>query len=224
VAKKKSNEISGTLSSFAIVNSVTHTMLENLASAGNINLGNSKDDISTTISTIQANELAKAALVAAKQKLDEQHHKEKIEGECNASNEEKANLGTGKSRGMEEEQIPYSKKRGKQRGPGNNRGDNLSKVGNVMTDTEDENAGDLTYQIDDEGDIQSMVEGHDDTCEGVRTNKLREGAVTTEERKNMKKKNIKTTSREEEGETETDIERGRGKKGKQKRGRPPRKP
>jgi hypothetical protein len=39
-AKKKNNEISSKLSSFAIFNSVSHTMLENLASGSNINLGN----------------------------------------------------------------------------------------------------------------------------------------------------------------------------------------
>jgi hypothetical protein len=222
-AKKKNNEISGTLSSFAIFNSVTQTMLENLASTSNINLGNSKDSISATISTIEANELAKAALVAAKQKLDEQQQEEKVEGDCNVYNEERTNMGTGKSRGVEEEQINYSKKKGRQRGAGSNRGDNLSKRGNALTDTENENAGGLTDQTY-EGDIESMEEEHDDNSERVKTNKFSKGAGTLGEKGEMKKKNIKHNSREEEGETETDIERGKGKKGKQKRGRPPRKP
>jgi hypothetical protein len=68
-AKKKNNEISGTLSSFVVFNSIDSSLLENLASASNIILGRHADEISKTISTIQANEIAKATLLEAKQKI-----------------------------------------------------------------------------------------------------------------------------------------------------------
>jgi hypothetical protein len=52
----------------------------------------------------------------------------------------------------------------------------------------------------------------------------RESTLGTKENEKIEQKNTKTNRRKEEGETETDIERGGRKKGKQKRGRPPRKP
>jgi hypothetical protein len=80
--KKKNNEIAGNTSSFAILNSIDPTLLEKCAMASNINLGNAPEKITTTITTIQAKELAKAALMATKKRLaDQADQKEKIEGD-----------------------------------------------------------------------------------------------------------------------------------------------
>jgi hypothetical protein len=65
-AKKNNNEISGKMSSFHF-NYVDPNFLENIAS--NINLGESAADISANISSIQANELAKATFVTVRQKV-----------------------------------------------------------------------------------------------------------------------------------------------------------
>jgi hypothetical protein len=79
--KKKSNEISGNTSSFAILNSVDSALLEKCATASNINLGNAPEKINAAISTIQAKELAKATLMATKKRLEDQaDQKNKLEG------------------------------------------------------------------------------------------------------------------------------------------------
>jgi hypothetical protein len=75
-AKKKNNEIPGTLSSFAVLNSVEPVSLENVASASNIVLGKRAVEISKTISTIQAKEIAKATLLEAKQRILQAKQKE----------------------------------------------------------------------------------------------------------------------------------------------------
>jgi hypothetical protein len=57
-AKKENNEISGTLSSFVVFNSIDPFLLENVATDSDIVLGKHANEISKTISTIQANEIA----------------------------------------------------------------------------------------------------------------------------------------------------------------------
>jgi hypothetical protein len=74
--KKKNNEISGTLSSFTVLNSIDPFSLENVATASNIVLGKHADEISKTISTIQPKEIAKATLLEAKQKILQAKQKE----------------------------------------------------------------------------------------------------------------------------------------------------
>jgi hypothetical protein len=74
--KKKNNEIPGTLSSFVVLNSIEPVSLENVATASNIVLGKRTDEISKTISTIQAKEIAKATLLEAKQKILQAKQKE----------------------------------------------------------------------------------------------------------------------------------------------------
>jgi hypothetical protein len=76
--KKKHNEIPGTLSSFVVLNSVSPSALENLAVASNIILGASPEEIAVVIDTMQAKELAKATLLAAKVRVMEQA-KQKME-------------------------------------------------------------------------------------------------------------------------------------------------
>jgi hypothetical protein len=70
--KKKHNEIPGTLSSFAVLNSVSPSALENLAATSSIRLGASSEGIAVVIDTMQAKELAKATLLAAKVRVSEQ--------------------------------------------------------------------------------------------------------------------------------------------------------
>jgi hypothetical protein len=79
-AKKKANEFAGNSSSFAILNSIDPHVLESVALATNISLGNNEIAVAATISTIQANENARAALHEAKKKIAEQDKKENIEG------------------------------------------------------------------------------------------------------------------------------------------------
>jgi hypothetical protein len=69
--KKKNNEISGSTSSFAILNSVNPALFEQIASASNINLGNVLEKITANIATIQAKELAKATLMETIKRLAE---------------------------------------------------------------------------------------------------------------------------------------------------------
>jgi hypothetical protein len=78
--KKKNNEISGTLSSFTVLNSVEPVSLENVALASNIVLGKRAVEISKTISTIQAKEIAKATLLEAKHRIlqAKQREQEKV--------------------------------------------------------------------------------------------------------------------------------------------------
>jgi hypothetical protein len=77
-AKKKANEFAGNSSSFAILNSIDPHVLESVALATNISLGNNEIAVAATISTIQANENARAALHEAKKKIAEQDKKENI--------------------------------------------------------------------------------------------------------------------------------------------------
>jgi hypothetical protein len=77
--KKKQNEILGTLSSFAVLNSVSPSALENLAAASNIILGASSEEIAVVIDTMQAKELAKATLLAAKVRVTEQAKQKELE-------------------------------------------------------------------------------------------------------------------------------------------------
>jgi hypothetical protein len=78
--KRKKNEISGT-PSFNILNSVDPCILESVASFTNINLGKNKEVVATSISSIQALEIARAALLDAKQRVSEQNQANNIEGE-----------------------------------------------------------------------------------------------------------------------------------------------
>lgn len=77
VVQEKNNEISGKISPFAVFNFVDSSLLEKLASTSNINLGRSTKDIANSISTIQVNEIAKATLLAAKQRILMTKQKEK---------------------------------------------------------------------------------------------------------------------------------------------------
>jgi hypothetical protein len=79
-AKKKANEFSGKTLSFSVFNSVDPAVLEKLASASNICLGETTDKISSSISTIQAKEIANAALRAAKKRLSKQQKQSCDEG------------------------------------------------------------------------------------------------------------------------------------------------
>jgi hypothetical protein len=80
MAKKKMNEISVKPLLCSVLNSVQPAVLEKLASASNIKLGDTAEKISASISTIQAKELATAALMAAKKRVAEQKQDSAIEG------------------------------------------------------------------------------------------------------------------------------------------------
>lgn len=77
VVQEKNNEISGKISPFTVFIFVDSSLLEKLASTSNINLGRSTKDIANSISTIQVNEIAKATLLAAKQRILMTKQKEK---------------------------------------------------------------------------------------------------------------------------------------------------
>jgi hypothetical protein len=81
--KKKNNDIAGNTSSSAILNSVDPTFLEKLALYSNIKLGDDPGKINASISTIQAKELAKVALMVTKKRLEEgaQAEQSDLEGE-----------------------------------------------------------------------------------------------------------------------------------------------
>jgi hypothetical protein len=66
--------------SFSVFNFVDPAVLEKLASARNICLGETTDKISSSISTIQAKEIANAALIAAKKRLSKQQKQNCVEG------------------------------------------------------------------------------------------------------------------------------------------------
>jgi hypothetical protein len=80
MAKKKMNEISGKPLSCSVLNFVQPAELEKLASASNIKLGDTAEKVSASISTIQAKEIATAALMAAKKRVAEQKQDSVIEG------------------------------------------------------------------------------------------------------------------------------------------------
>jgi 2-iminoacetate synthase ThiH len=81
--KKKKNDISGNTP----VNSAHSSQLVSVVAACNIFLGNSPSNIASVISSFQANELARAALQAAKKRVTNQTNADKIEsagvgGDC----------------------------------------------------------------------------------------------------------------------------------------------
>jgi hypothetical protein len=76
--KKKKNDISGNTP----VNSAHSSQLVSVAAACNISLGNSPSNIASVISSFQANELARAALQAAKKRVTNQTNADKIECRC----------------------------------------------------------------------------------------------------------------------------------------------
>jgi hypothetical protein len=81
--KKKKNDISGNTS----INSTPSSQLISVAATCNISLGNSPSKIASVISSFQANELARAALQAAKKRVANQTNADKIEsadvgGDC----------------------------------------------------------------------------------------------------------------------------------------------
>jgi hypothetical protein len=81
--KKKKNDTAGNTSSSSILNSVDPTFLAKLALSSNIKLGDDPGKINASISTIQAKELAKVALMATKKRLEEKAQAEQsdLEGE-----------------------------------------------------------------------------------------------------------------------------------------------
>jgi hypothetical protein len=92
-AKKKSNELTGNLSYFAILNTVDNSHLENLANDSNIKLGDTAEKIASTISTLQANEIAKASILYARRKKGEQASEKKKE--CENAEKNREETGTG---------------------------------------------------------------------------------------------------------------------------------
>jgi hypothetical protein len=76
--------------------------LEKLSIASNIKLGNTVEQVSTSISTIQAKELAKAALHAAKKRAEEQKEQTQLEG---ATTKSKLNENEKVDEGKEEELL-----------------------------------------------------------------------------------------------------------------------
>jgi hypothetical protein len=73
--KKKNNELPGTIPSPALSSNFT-----SVATACNIMLGSSPDKIAATISSFHANDIAKAALCAAKRRVDNHSGTTVIEG------------------------------------------------------------------------------------------------------------------------------------------------
>jgi hypothetical protein len=70
VAKRKTNEFTGKTTPYTVLNSIDAGALEKLASVSNIKLGATARQVSASLSTIQAKELAKAN--AAKKRVEEQ--------------------------------------------------------------------------------------------------------------------------------------------------------
>jgi hypothetical protein len=75
--KKKKNDTAGNTSSSTILNSVEPSFLAKLALASNIKLGDDPGKINASISTIQAKELAKVALMKTKKRLEDKVQVEK---------------------------------------------------------------------------------------------------------------------------------------------------
>ena len=75
----KKNDISGTLNSFHVLNSVPNSQLLEIARNSNVVLGESEEVINRQINIIKAKELAEAVLVAAraKKRQDEEEAKDK---------------------------------------------------------------------------------------------------------------------------------------------------
>jgi hypothetical protein len=78
-AKKKLNKIPGNLSTYAVFTSVKPSNLENLVVASNIKLGNFFEVAAAVIDTMQAKEIAKATLLAAKIRVANQAKQTSIE-------------------------------------------------------------------------------------------------------------------------------------------------
>jgi hypothetical protein len=91
-AKKKSNELAGNLSYFAILNTVDNSHLEKLAKDSNIKLGDTSEKIASTISSLQANEIAKASILSARRKMAEQASQKK--NECENAERNRVETGT----------------------------------------------------------------------------------------------------------------------------------
>jgi hypothetical protein len=100
--KRKTNELTGKTSTFTVLSSIDACTLEKLAIASNIKLGNTVEQVSTSISTIQAKELAKAALHAAKKRAEEQKEQTQLEG---ATTKSKLNENEKVDEGKEEELL-----------------------------------------------------------------------------------------------------------------------
>jgi hypothetical protein len=80
-SKKKNNEISGKTSSFTVFNTIDQHILESVALTSNIRLGDNEGAVAANISTIQANENARAALFEASKRIVAQSMKTNIESE-----------------------------------------------------------------------------------------------------------------------------------------------
>jgi hypothetical protein len=100
-AKKKNNEQTGNLPSFSILNTVDNNHQENLASDSSIKLGDIAEKIASTISTLQANEIAKASILSAKRKMAEQANQKKKECENAERNREEIETDVEMDRGTE---------------------------------------------------------------------------------------------------------------------------
>lgn len=70
-AKKKQNEIPGNISSFAVFNTISSSHLERVASTSNIDLEDSEQTVEENITVMQAQETARALVLAAKEKIEE---------------------------------------------------------------------------------------------------------------------------------------------------------
>ena len=81
----KKNDISGTLNSFHVLNSVPNSQLLEIARNSNVVLGESEEVINRQINIIKAKELAEAVLAAtrAKKRQDEEEAKDKKKKDVN---------------------------------------------------------------------------------------------------------------------------------------------
>jgi hypothetical protein len=84
-AKRKTNEFTGKTTPLTVLNSIDAGNLEKLASVSNIKLGATAKQVSVSLSTIQAKELAKATLNAAKKRVEEQKESSQLEATTSES-------------------------------------------------------------------------------------------------------------------------------------------
>jgi hypothetical protein len=103
VAKKKNNELTCNLLSFAVLNTVDNDHLKKLANDSNINLGDTTEKIASTISTLQANEIVIATILSAKRRLTEQANQKKKECENTEEDREGIETDLEKEKGTETE-------------------------------------------------------------------------------------------------------------------------
>ncbi|CAN6372066.1 unnamed protein product [Urochloa humidicola] len=115
--KKKKNEISCNISSFAVFNTFNSDDLKHFAAISNIDLGDTAEKVEATINSLQAHELAQATLLAAKQKavatpnhLKESEKTINIEGAGNDSLEEAADREDQEEESIELVSYPPPKK------------------------------------------------------------------------------------------------------------------